>query len=251
LGKRHQQIKVENLSRFLIYILGLRPYEFGLVPDMDGFVRHKELLQALHEQEGWSYVRQSHIDEVLMGKDRLLFQAEGKRIRVLEKKWHLDLDTPAPVPPRILFVAVRKRAHPVVMENGLISKDGMHLVLSPDKDMAERIGKRRDQHPVVLEIMSGIAEEQGVRFYPFGDLFICPHVPARFIAGPPVPKDILEKRHEAPAKKAKAAPAKDDPAPGTFSLDSSRDPDLLRRAKGKKRKGWKEEARKIRKEKRR
>ncbi|MBW2217849.1 MAG: hypothetical protein JRF34_11780, partial [Deltaproteobacteria bacterium] len=50
---------------------------------------------------------------------------------------------------------------------------------------------------------------------------------------------------------AKAAPAKDDPAPGTFSLDSSRDPDLLRRAKGKKRKGWKEEARKVRKGKRR
>lgn len=250
MGKRHQQIKVENLARFLLYVLGLRPDEFGLVPNLDGFVRQKELLQAIHEEEGWSYVRQSHINEVLMGKDRLLFHTEGKRIRVQERKWHLDLDTPAPAPPRILFVAVRKRAHPVVMENGLISKDGMHLVLSPDKAMAERIGKRRDQHPVVLEIMSGIAEEQGIRFYTFGNLFICPQLPARFIAGPPVPKDILEKHHETPAKKAKSVPAQDDPAPGTFSLDSSRDPDLRRRAKGKKRKGWKEEARKVRKRKR-
>ena len=57
---------------------------------MDGFIKHKELLQALHEEKGWSYVRQSHINEVLMGKDRLLFHSEGKRIRVLEKKWHLD-----------------------------------------------------------------------------------------------------------------------------------------------------------------
>ena len=86
MGKRLQQIKVENLSRFLIYILGLRPYEFGLVPDMDGFVMHKELLQALHEEEGWRYVRESHINEVLMGKDRLLFHTEGNRIRVLGKE---------------------------------------------------------------------------------------------------------------------------------------------------------------------
>lgn len=250
MGKRHQQIKVENLSRFLVYVLGLRPDEFGLVPDMDGFVSYKELLQAMHEEEGWRYVRQSHINEVLMGKDRQLFQTEGKRIRVLEKKWDLDLHTPAPAPPRILFIAVRKRAHPVVMENGLISKDGMHLVLSPDKKMAERIGKRRDHHPVVLEIMSGIAEEQGIRFYSFGNLFVCPHIPSRFIAGPPVPKEVLEKRHEDREKKSKAAPIQDDPAPGTFSLDSARDPDLRRRAKGKKRKGWKEEARKLRKRKR-
>jgi putative RNA 2'-phosphotransferase len=251
LGKRRQQIKVENLSRFLIYVLGLRPDEFGLVPDVDGFVRYRELLQAIHEEDGWRYVRQSHINEVLMGKDRLLFQTEGKRIRVLKRKWDLDLHTPAPSPPRILYIAVRKRAHPVLMENGLISKAGLHLVLSPDRNMAERIGKRRDQHPVVLEIMSGIAEEQGIRFYSFGNLFICHHIPAKFIAGPPVPKDVLEKRHEDRVAKSKAAPAHDDPTPGTFSLDSARDPDLRRRAKGKKRKGWKEEARKLRKRKRR
>ena len=113
MGKRQQQIKVENLSRFLVYVLGLRPDEFGLVPDVDGFVGYKELLQAIHEEEGWRYVRQSHVNEVLMGKDRQLFHTEGKRIRVLEKKWDLDLDTPAPSLPRILFIAVRKRAHPV------------------------------------------------------------------------------------------------------------------------------------------
>ncbi len=251
LGKRNHQIKIDNLSRFLVYMLGHRPYEFGLVPNIDGFVKYKELIQTLHEEPGWTYVRQSHINEVLMGKDRPLFHSEDKRIRILERKWDLDLDTPAIDLPGILFIAVRRRAHPVVMEKGLISKEDIPLVLSSDKGMAERMGKRRDQQPVVLEIMARSAEEQGITFYSFGSLFICHKIPARLIAGPPVPKDILEKRKEASVKKEKSIQEQTDFAPGTFQLESSRDPDRQRRTKGKKRKGWKEEARKIRRGKRR
>ena len=251
MGKRNQQIKVENLGRFLLYILGHRPDEFGLVPDMDGFVKYKELLQALHEEPGWSYVRQSHINEVLLGKDRPLFQAEDNRIRVLEKKWRLDLDTPVKTIPGVLYIAVRKKAHPVVMEKGLIPNEGGYLVLCPDKNMALRIGRRRDQRPVLIEVMAGTAEKQGLRFYSFGDLFMGPQIPARFISGPPVPKEDQERSQEAAAQKEKVRPKQAAFTPGTFVLDISRDPDLKRREKGKKRKGWKEETRKIRREKRR
>jgi putative RNA 2'-phosphotransferase len=250
LGKRNQQIKVENLSRFLLYILARRPDEFGLVPDEEGFVKYKELLQAMHEEPGWSYVRQSHINEVLLGKDRFLFQAEHNHIRALERKWRLDLDTPLKALPGILYIGVRKRAHPVVMEKGLKSHEGGFLVLSSAKNMAMRIGKRRDQKPVLLEVMAGAAEKQHVLFYAFGDLFISPQIPAKFISGPPVPKEDLERRRDAEEPKDKAKPKKTDFAPGTFSLEISRDPDLHRRAKGKKRKGWKEDARKIRRGKR-
>ena len=251
MGKKNQQFKVEHLSRFLIYILGRRPYEFGLVPANDGFVKYKELLQAIHEEPGWRYVRQSHINEVLMGKDRPLFETEGKRIRAAQRKWDLDLQTPALSLPGILFTAVRKRAHPVVMEKGLNPGDDQPVVLSREKNMAERIGKRRDQKPVVLEIMANPAQEQGVTFYPFGELFVCSQIPARFIAGPPVPKEIIEKRKEASAGRTRSTPEQADFTPGTFTLDISRDPDRLRRAKGRKIKGWKEEARKVRKGKRR
>jgi putative RNA 2'-phosphotransferase len=62
------KIRREDLSRLMIYILGYRPDEFGLVPDPGGYVRYKELLQAIHEEPGWGYVRQSHFNEILMGK---------------------------------------------------------------------------------------------------------------------------------------------------------------------------------------
>jgi putative RNA 2'-phosphotransferase len=249
--KRNHQFKVEDLCRLLVYILGRRPYEFGLVPDKKGIVSYKELLQAIHEEPGWGYVRRSHINEVLLGKDRTLFDAEEKSIRVLERRWELDLESPAESLPKILLAPVRRKAHGVAMEKGLRAPEGRQLVLCQDRDMALRIGKRRDHEPVLLEIQAQEAQRGGVLFYPFGDLFLSPQIPAGCISGPPVSKEVMETRKAMETKKEKVKEKPHGIPGGTFPLDISRDPDPYRRAKGKKRKGWKEEARKTRRRKER
>ncbi len=249
MGKRSHQFKVEDLSRLLVYVLGHRPYEFGLVPDRNGFVGYKELLQAVNEESGWGYVRRSHINEVLLGKDRTLFESEDKCIRVVERRWRLGLETPSESPPKILFTPVRRKAHGAVMEKGLKAPEGRHLVLTHNRDMALRIGKRRDHEPVLLEISTQAAERARVLFYPFGDLFLSPQIPAGFISGPPVAREVLEARREVHEKGVKVKEKPHGFPAGAFPLDISRDPDPYRRAKGKKRKGWKEDARKIRKRK--
>ena len=241
---------MNSLARMLTYMLGNRPDEFGLVPDGEGFVSYKELLQAIHEEEGWHYVRQSHLNEVLLGKDRGLFQADDKRITVFDRRWKMDLEVTTQAVPKILFAPVRRKAHPVVMEKGLKSPEGRYQVLCTDKGMALRIGKRRDQKPVLLEIMASTAASNGISFYVFGNLFLSPYIPAAFIAGPPVSQEILESLREAKEKKEKLKPKPSDFTPGTFPLDAARDPDPRRRAKGKKQKGWKEDARKMRRHKR-
>jgi len=246
LGKRKHQIRTDSLSRFLVYVLGHRPDEFGLVPDIEGFIPFKELLQAIHEEEGWRYVRRSHINEVLLGKDRSLFESADEGIRSVEQRWELDLHTPARFLPKILFTAIRQRAHPVVMERGLSAAEDKYLVLSPVREMALRIGRRRDQNPVALEILADAAREKRIFFYSFGDLFLSPEIQSRFIAGPPVPKEMLERKKEKDKPTETTAKSLPTPTPGTFTLDPSRDPDRYRKAKGKKRKGWKENARKMR-----
>ena len=230
----------------LVYILGHRPDEFGLVPDSEGFIPYKELLQAIHEEEGWRYVRRSHINEVLLGGDRSLFESEDERIRSAEQRWELDLHTPARFIPKILFTAVRRKAHPVVMEKGLRAARNRYLTLTPVREMALRIGRRRDKEPVLLEILSDADREGRALFFSFGDLFLSPQIPPRFIAGPPVPKEILERGKEKVKPTEKTAKDLPFPTPGTFTLDPSRDPDPYRKAKGKKKKGWKEAAKKMR-----
>lgn len=240
------RIRVDKLARFLVYIMGHSPYEFGLVPDKEGFFTYKELLQAIHEESGWGYVRQASINEVLLVKDRSLFHSEDKRIKAIEPQWHLDLETPAVSLPKILFTGIRTKAHPVVMDNGLNSVEGSYYPLSPDRSMAERIGRRRDHNPVILEIRTETALAERVLFYPFGDLFLVKEISSRHIAGPPVSKDVLKAKEVQPIKKKDT---ESDFQPGTFTLEVDRDLDRSRTSKGKKRKGWKEEVRKFRRKK--
>lgn len=211
---------------------------------------YKELLQAIHEEPEWRYVRQSHINEVLLGRDRGLFQADDKGIRVLKRNWRLDLEHPSETKSSILFTPVRRKAHPVAMEKGLKSSEGKNIVLSPGKDMALRIGTRRDQRPVLLEVLAAGAESEGISFYSFGELFLCHDIPSKFISGPPISQEDLEKRKKPEEKKGTITPRPSHFAPGTFLLDVSRDPDISRRPKAKRRKGWKEEARNMRRRKR-
>jgi len=250
LAKRRHQIKVNELSAMLVYMLGHRPAEFGIVPSRDGFVPFKELLKALHEEPGWRSVRQSHINEVLIGKDRFLFETEGGRIRTRERRWDIHLeDAFLEILPSILLTSVRRRAHPVVMEKGVIPAPGKLLVLSADESMARRIGQRQDPKPVLLKVEAEIARREGVLFYPFDTLYLCGELPARYIAGPPVAKEALKAAPEKEAKSVEDIRLADAFSAGTFSLDPARDPAPHRTGKGKKRKGWKESARKMRRKK--
>lgn len=231
----------------MTYILGHKPYEFGLVPDNEGYVTFKELLWAVNEEPGWSQIRQSNINEVLLGDDRDLFQHEGNRIRSLERRWHFDFDRPALSLPKILYIGIRRRAHPAALENGLREIKGSYHVLSPDRKMAERIGKRRDQKPVLLEIMARTASKEAGIFYPFGGFFLTPEIKAGHIAGPPVPKHLIKAGEEKPSIEHESVP---DFKAGTFVLDLTRETGKPGKTGGRKKKGWKEEARRHRKSKR-
>ena len=231
----------------LAYMLGHRPFEFGLVPDEMGFVTIKELLQALHEEPGWGYTREGNINEALIGEDRSLFEHVDKKIRTIDRKWSLDYDGEIELPCKILFLGIRRKAHPVVMEKGLRMIEGSNYILSTDREMAERIGKRRDPQPVILEIRLDAAWREGLSIRRFGDLFLAGEIPARFIAGPPVPKSAIRSREAKEAKKKEQEIMPQFQA-GTFLLDLEKAPSQYRKEKGgKKKRTWKEDARKERK----
>ena len=247
MSKKSQQ-RVDKLSRFLVYILGHRPDEFGLVPDKKGFLTYKELLWAIHEEEGWGYVRRSHIREVLLGRDRALFEADDEVIRVRERRWDWEPEQFCPSVPKLLFTPVRRRAHPHIMEKGLQSPEGSFLVFTSDKEMALRIGRRRDPEPVILEVMGHRAHRGDSRFFSFGQLFLIREIRADCIPGPAVPKESVKREGTGKQEKLKLPQSSD---VGSFILDPERDPDPARRAGGKKHRGWKEDARKMRRRKNR
>jgi putative RNA 2'-phosphotransferase len=241
---KKNQFKSHNIGYMMAYVLGHRPFEFGLVPDAEGFVSFKELIQAFHEEPGWGHVKEGSIREVLMGEDRFLFESNEGRIRANDRRWAFDR-VENQLPAKILFLAIRRKAHPAVMEKGLMPIGGTGYILSPDREMAERIGRRRDPQPVLLEIMAEAAQKERIVFLRLGELFLTPEIPVRFIAGPPVSKSIIKARQEMEVKK-QTQPVATQFQPGTFVLDLEGDPHVPRKDKGRKKRSWKEAARKDR-----
>ncbi|MDY6831406.1 MAG: hypothetical protein SWC96_06115 [Thermodesulfobacteriota bacterium] len=190
----------KKLARIIAYMLGQAPAEFGLVPDEAGYVKIKELIKALHEEEGWRHVRASMLNMLALTLDDVPFELEDDRIRAKNQAPAVTAE-PVSVLPRLLYTCVRQRAHGRVAQTGISPSFAEAVVLSPDREMARRIGKRRDPDPVVLVVETRAALENGVAFRQTeGDLFLADFIPAGCFSGPPVAPPRPAKPRPEPAE---------------------------------------------------
>ena len=183
-----KQRSPEQLAKIISYILGRNPAEFGLVPDLDGFVKIKEFLKALSEEEGLTYVRTSNINEILITLPNPPVEIRDNHIRAKHRN-----ETPGYIPaqnlPKLLYTCVRRKAYPSVLENGIRPMGFSHVILSSEPDMAERMGKRRDPMPVQLVVQTEISLNKGITFYEAGEtLYLAESIQPGCFTGPPLPK---------------------------------------------------------------
>jgi putative RNA 2'-phosphotransferase len=221
----------------LTYVLGRRPDEFGLVPDSEGFVRVKDLLKALHEEDGWRHVNAAHINAVLLSVPEAGLELGAGRIRARNRA---AAPPPDPSLPKLLYAFIRRRAYPHVHAEGIQAPAAPGVLLATDHAMAERLGRRIDSDPVILTVNVLLLVESGRSLTPAGDgLFMTDAVPPGTFTGPPLPKEKPGEARAAGAPKAAAEPAV---MPGSFALDAGRAAKgehvpgslKLRTAKGKK-----------------
>ena len=209
-----KQRSPQQLAKFIDYILRRRPDEFGLVTDEDGFVRIKELLKAVNEEEGFRYVRQSHLDEIMLCVPDHSFEVAENRIRSKFRD-RLPQHSYAQDPPKLLYTCVRRKAYPHVTEKGIQPAGFSRVVLSSGVDMAERLGRRSDRSAVLLTVQVQLCTDQGVVFFQAGEiLFLANFIPAGCFTGPPLPKE----------KPVAAKPAEREPGPpqrpaGSYVID--------------------------------
>jgi putative RNA 2'-phosphotransferase len=204
----------KQLSKFISYVLGRKPAEFGLVPDDNGYIKIKEFLKAICEEEGFRYVRRSHIDEIQISLTSPPIEIHSNNIRA---KFRDDLPNQKQTQnlPKLLYTCVRRKAYPVVLVKGILPMDFKKVILSSTPDMAERIGKRKDQYPVLLTVQTQKSMEQGIIFYEAGEtLFIAESIHTGCFTGPPVPKQkTLAIKQETKAEQALSS------IPGSFIVE--------------------------------
>lgn len=233
----------KQLEKLMSYILGRRPDEFGLVLDDQGFVRLKDLVKAISEEPGWGYVRKSHIHEVLMTSFGKSFVLENDRIKAVCRDDALNPDEEI-APPKLLYHCVRRRAYPVLCQQGIIPLGRPRVLLATTEELAQRMGKRRDPAPVLLTVQAQRAFEAGVRFSKQGKfIYITDHVPVGYFTGPPLPKEKKKEAHK--SEKELIATPEDLPGGFTFDVERSRalQQQRLKRKGLKKEIAWKKDVR--------
>lgn len=204
----------QRLSKFLSYVLGRKPDEFGLVLAPDGFVKIKDVLKAVCEEDGWKYVRRSHIDEVLFSLPDPPLEIKDALIRAKNRS-NLFSHTLAENPPKLLFVCVRRKAYPYILEKGIFPSGHRHVILSSQQQQAERMGRRRDSEPVLLTVHTHKAIQEGIVFHQAGDtLYLADSIHPGCFTGPPLPK--YQKEAQKPVVRKESATYT--PA-GSFILD--------------------------------
>jgi putative RNA 2'-phosphotransferase len=195
-----------QLAKMLAYILGRKPEEFGLVTDPEGFVKIKDLLKALGEEEELRFVRRGRLDEIVATMPDPPIEILDDRIRATDRI-HLQPLTPAKELPKLLYTCVRRKAYPVVLEKGIFPANHPLVVLSSDRIMAERIGRRSDASPILLTISVKESREKQVHFLRAGgSLYLAEKIPPTCFTGPPPPKvqadtETREDREKKPSPK--------------------------------------------------
>jgi putative RNA 2'-phosphotransferase len=199
-----------HLSKFMAYVLGRKPDEFGLVPDENGFFKIKDLLKALWEEEDFRYVRRSDLDEILLTLPEPPFEIRDQFIRATDRE-QLPKMVPANQTPKLLYTCVRQKSHQFTMEKGIFPVGHTQVVLVSDSEMAGRIGKRFDKEPVMLTVQVVKSIEHGVVYNQVGNkIYTTDSIPVGCFTGPALPR-------EKPSVKKQVVPVdKPDPTPGSY-----------------------------------
>jgi putative RNA 2'-phosphotransferase len=204
--------QLNRLAKFLNYVLGCRPDEFGLILDADGYVKIKTLLQALSEEAGWRHVRRAHLRELTLSLPNCPLEIVDQKVRALDRS-RLRIPPPDTQPPKLLYTNVRQKAYAHVLDNG-ISTRGIPLILCRHEEMAARIGRRKDRNAVQIIVNTDEALAMGVVLLPCGEgLYQADQLPPGCFTGPPLPKV------QPPKRKPSSEPLPETQTPGSFFLD--------------------------------
>ena len=227
--------KHKTFTRLLQYILGRTPWEFGLAPDPEGYVAIKELLKAINEEEDLHHIRRAHIDELMVTLSPPPVEIKDTFIRAVDRS-HLPQPNIPQKLPKLLHTPIREKAYPYVAEQGIRPSSGHQVILTDDPNMAKRIGKRRGDAMVILNVNVAQAEREGVLFSQYGDIiYLAKFIPPGCFSGPPLPKTA-----KSSVKKQKAS------KPKTHDTFVSEETDAVPVKSHKDKFSWKNNKKKIR-----
>ncbi len=198
--------ELKRLEKILFAMLGRQPDAFGIVLDEGGWVSIKELHQALMKETGFSHITERGLTQLFSLYRPEKFEWQENRVRVRPELQSPDLTKyKEATPPELLYVSIRPKAHAHVIARGL-QTNKKWIVLSTEKEMALRIGRRRSRDPVIAEVMALKSSKAGVVFRGAGKvLYLVEGLDPQWMNIPPLPPVREKDKHKEP-KSSEAGP---------------------------------------------
>ena len=200
--------ELRQLEKILFAMLGRQPDAFGIILDKGGWLSIKELHQALMKETGVSHITKRGLIQFFSLYRPEKFEWQENYVRVKPELQGHDLTIyKEATPPELLYVSIRPKVHAHVIARGLqTSKNKKWIVLSTEKEMALKIGRRRDRDPIIAEITAFKSSKAGVVFRKAGKLlYLVEGMDPQWMNIPPLPPVREKDKHKEP-KSSKAKP---------------------------------------------
>jgi len=168
-----------RVSKYVSFLLRHDPEDLEM--DEKGFVDLDELVSKVSRR--FPMVDRNFIIKLVDESERRRFEIVENKIRALYGHTipvHMHLKEDREI--TRLFHGTTPQAASEILEKGLQPMRRKWVHLSPTKEIAREVGKRRTSSPAILMIDASEARSLGVRFYRATDkVYLCKYVPAKYI----------------------------------------------------------------------
>lgn len=174
-----------RLSKTLSHVLRHDPEAYGLALDPEGWVGTDELLAALRKQSSaWAALQEADLRAMIEQSAKRRYELVEHRIRALYgHSTPVRIAREAKSPPDRLYHGTTPAYAAAILAQGLKPMGRQYVHLSPDRNTALEVGRRRAARPVILLVRSREASQSGVLFYEgIPAVWLADYVPAEFIS---------------------------------------------------------------------
>ncbi len=156
-----------KLGREISCILRHNPEEYNLKLDDNGFIGIDLLLDALNKRNRYNKViTLDNIKYILDISEKKRWEIVDNKIRAYYgHSFNNKIKFEEKEPPIILYHGTYNDVLDNILNEGLKPMQRQYVHLSETIEMAKQVGKRRDNHPVILAIDSSKAFDDGIKFY--------------------------------------------------------------------------------------